>query len=148
MQRRDVYFYLGLLSFAASATCWALGYFLASAIIGVVAFSTSSFSVKNGKGNLGIYSVAIISAGYGYIISPANYAMPVAMLLLAIMPALRLIFFKRLGYTGGIYTEVGAYVTALALFIASGVYYHFNWVQWTFPGICFLFGLLLALLFT
>jgi len=148
MHRRDVYFYLGLLSFAASVTCWALGYFLASAIIGVIAFSTSSFSVKNGKGNLGIWECAIVSIGFGYTISPQNYAMPVAMLLLGLMPALRLIFFKSLGYTGRMYMEVGSYVTGLALFIGSGVYYHFNWIQWTFPGICFLFGLLLTAIFT
>src|SRR5690242_4159811 len=148
MHRRDIYYFTGLACIVASVICAVQGYYLPAVITGLLAHITTSLSVKNGKGALGVYTFITFSIAYGFIVAPTHYTLPAAMFFLALIPTIRLLFFSALGHNQQTYVEVVLFLTGLALFIGGNIYYHAGWEEWTFPGLAFILGLVLTAIFT
>jgi peroxiredoxin Q/BCP len=149
MHRSTPILIAGLVFAAACIACLVLDYQLAAAITGLLAVLFSSLSVKEAAGNPGIYSSFAIAVLFGYSVSPAGtYFLSVSMFFLALEWNARLMFFRNMGNGKFIYQELLTYIAGLGIFVAGDLIEHVGWMSWVFPGIAYLFGLILAFVFT
>lgn len=149
MHRSTPFFIVGAVAGAASLALLLLGYHLAAGIAGFVAFFPSMLAVKNGGGNLAMYTHLLIAILFGYLFSPGgHYVLPVAMFVLAMMPCVRMMMYERLGNATYPYMEACIYLIGMSLFVFGNIYYHADWMQWTFPGIACLLVTFLTIMFT
>jgi peroxiredoxin len=149
MHRSTPYFIVGTVAAVTSLVLMVLGYHLAAEIAVFIAFFPSTLAVKNGAGNLAMYIFLAVALLFGYLFSPGeHYALPLAMLILAMVPCIRMIFFKAIGNGKYPYTEAALYLTGISIFIGGNIYYHADWVQWVFPAIACSLSTFLAAMFT
>jgi|SRR6185437_2704020 len=140
----------GIVFGVACIVCLLLGYQLAAAITGMLAFASSSVSVKEAGGNPAIYSSLLIAVLFGYSVSPPGevYYLPVSLVVLTMIWNARVMFFELMGNGKFVFQELLTYFVGLTIFIVGNLVYHAGWMSWVFPGIAYLIGIGLALLFT
>src|SRR5579863_977613 len=125
MYRSTPHYIIGTISGAACLVLSLLDYRLAAVIAGFIAFFLSTLAVKNGGGNLAIYTSLIVSTIFGYSVFPgAHYFLPVSMFILAIMPCIRPILFKSIGNAEYPYLEAFLFAIGLGIFISGSIHYH------------------------
>ncbi len=150
MHRSTPPFIIGTILSAVCLVLTLMGYHLAAVITGCLAFFPSSLAVKNGGGNVAMYTYFIVAIIFGYSVYPSSgqYTLPVSLIILALMPCIRPMFYKSIGSSQFMFAEAVTYLIALSLFVLGNIYYHADWIGWVFPGLAFLFGLFLVSMFT
>jgi peroxiredoxin Q/BCP len=107
-----------------------------AAVAGLMAYFLSLMGVKSETSSSQIIVHLILAGVFGYALCPAGgfFCMAACIILLALIGALRLLFFSQIGHSKAKWLEPTLFAGAVAYYVFGNIYDGSGWVSWSFPA--------------
>ena len=110
---------------------------LIAGCVGLVAYFISMRGVKtNGTTPWKIYVFLLSALVFGYALCPLQgfFCMMACVFFAGLVMCVRLLFFDKLGHTGGLWIESALFLVALGYYVFGNIYDGSGWMSWALPA--------------